>query len=189
MDLSSFGFQLASSLSRDKCHPKQQEFINSCEGLLRAGLTGHSHLSPFLKNAKMSLFNPCMKFDFFWLKAFIWSAKKVPFWDFFQNVSQAPFKCLSKWIKVYQWNYLKKSLARINCGLFRVPTYESLERLEGKTREAPFFKVQSGRITVWTDTFSYYKKFKFKAKIDIFPTFSLINFLVRMKTSLKSTTF
>ena len=60
---------------------------------------------------------------------------------------------------------------------------------EGKIREAPFFKVQSGRITVWTATFSYYKKFKFKAKIDIFPTFSLINFLVRMKTSLKSTTF
>jgi hypothetical protein len=28
-------------------HPKQKEFFNSCEGLLRAGLTGHSHPSPF----------------------------------------------------------------------------------------------------------------------------------------------
>ena len=27
-------------------------------------------------------------------------------------------------------------------------SYESLERLEGKTREGPFFKVQSGKITV-----------------------------------------
>ena len=145
---------------------------------------------PILENCPNGTFQPLHGiWKLFGPKAFIWSAKKVPFWDFFQNVSQAPFKCLSKWIKVYQWNYLKKSLARINCGLFRVPTYESLERLEGKTREAPFFKVQSGRITVWTDTFSYYKKFKFKAKIDIFPTFSLINFLVRMKTSLKSTTF
>ena len=28
-------------------HPKQKEFLNSCEGFLRAALTGHSHPSPF----------------------------------------------------------------------------------------------------------------------------------------------
>ena len=36
-----------------------------------------------------------------------------------------------------KWDYLKNPS----------PKYESLERLEGKTKEAPFFKVQSGRIT------------------------------------------
>ena len=28
-------------------HPKQKEILNSCEGFLRAALTGHSHPSPF----------------------------------------------------------------------------------------------------------------------------------------------
>ena len=28
-------------------HPKQKEFLNFCEGFLRAALTGHSHPSPF----------------------------------------------------------------------------------------------------------------------------------------------
>ena len=36
-----------------------------------------------------------------------WSASKVPFRDFIQNMSQAPSKCLSKWIKVDKWDYLK----------------------------------------------------------------------------------
>ena len=33
--------------------------------------------------------------------------KKVPFCDFIQNVSQAPSMCISMWIKVNKWNYLK----------------------------------------------------------------------------------
>ena len=44
-------------------HPQQKDFLNSCEGFLRAALTGHSHPSPFWKIAKMALFNPCMKFE------------------------------------------------------------------------------------------------------------------------------
>ena len=41
----------------------------------------------------------------------------------------------------------QKSLTRIKkIFLFRVPMNESLERLEGKTGEGPFFKVQSDRI-------------------------------------------
>ena len=35
---------------------------------------------------------------FFGPNAFFWSAKKVPFMDFIQNMSKAPSKCLSKWI-------------------------------------------------------------------------------------------
>jgi hypothetical protein len=89
-------------------HPKQKEFLNSCEGFLRAALTGHSHPSPFCKIAKMALFNPCMKLEiFFWPNVYIWSAKKLSFRNFIQNISQAPSKCLSKWIKVDKWDYLK----------------------------------------------------------------------------------
>ena len=35
------------------------------------------------------------------------SAAKVPFCDFTQNESQAPSMCISMWIKVNKWNYLK----------------------------------------------------------------------------------
>ena len=37
---------------------------------------------------------------------------------------------------------------RISKILFVYGSYESLAMLEGKIREAPFFKVQSGKITV-----------------------------------------
>jgi len=57
-----FQFRLQVFLGNNR-HPKQKEFLNSCEGFLRAALTGHSHPSPFWKIAKMALFNPCMKFE------------------------------------------------------------------------------------------------------------------------------
>ena len=38
--------------------------------------------------------------------------------------------------------------------------HESLERLEGKTREGPFFKVQSGRITVCSIYVEWFSKFR-----------------------------
>jgi hypothetical protein len=44
----------------------------------------------------MALFNPCMKFEI--LGGQILSAMKVSFCDFIQNLSQAPFKNLTKWI-------------------------------------------------------------------------------------------
>ena len=46
---------------------------------------------------------------FFRPKVFIWSAK-VSFQYFIQNVSQALSKCLSKWIKVDKWDYLKNTV-------------------------------------------------------------------------------
>ena len=42
-------------------HPMQKEFMKSCEGFLRAALTGHGHPGPLWKIAKMALFNPCME--------------------------------------------------------------------------------------------------------------------------------
>ena len=47
-----------------------------------------------------------MKFDCF-LGQMTSSAMEVPFCDFIQNVPQAPFMCISMWIKVNKWNYLK----------------------------------------------------------------------------------
>ena len=66
-------------------------------------------------------------------------------------MSQALSKCLSKWIKVDKWDYFKSPSHELKKNIFVLGSYESLERLEGKTGEAPFFlKVQSGKITVWT---------------------------------------
>ena len=70
----------------------------------------------------MALFNPCMKFEFFLAKAFIWSAMKASFSEFIQNLSQAQSKSLSKWIKVDKWDYLQNPLRELKkIFLFRVP--------------------------------------------------------------------
>ena len=53
----------------------------------------------------MALFKPCMKYEFFGPKTFV-NGKKVPFWDFNQNV---PCPSASKWIKVNKWDYLKNA--------------------------------------------------------------------------------
>ena len=82
--------------------------------------------------------------------AFIWNAMKVPFSDFIHDMSQAPSKVLSKWIKVDKWDYLKYPSEEFD-NSFCEGSYESLQRLEGKNRKVPFFKVQSGKIAVWVD--------------------------------------
>ena len=74
---------------------------------------------------------------------------KVPFCDFIQNLSRAPSKWLSKWIKVDEWDYFKNTLQELNFFFYGGGgAYESLERLKGKIGEASFFKVQSGKITL-----------------------------------------
>jgi len=71
-----------------------------------------------------------------WAKdLYLQSAKKVPFQDFIQNVSQAPSKCLSKWIN----GIISKIPHRNLKNIFVQGSYESLEGLEGKTGEGPFF--------------------------------------------------
>ena len=54
-----------------------------------------------LKNSQNCTFSPMHENQkFFGPNAFIWSAKKVPFCDFIQNMSLAPSMCLCMWIKV-----------------------------------------------------------------------------------------
>ena len=67
---------------------------------------------------------------------------KVPFCDFIQNLSQAPSKWLSKWIKVDEWDYFKNTLQELKISFY------VLVPMKGKIGEASFFKVQPGKITV-----------------------------------------
>ena len=54
-----------------------------------------------LKNCQNGTFLPMHENqNFFGPNAFIWSARKVPFSDFIQNMSLAPSMCLFMWIKV-----------------------------------------------------------------------------------------
>ena len=54
-----------------------------------------------LKNCQNGTFLPVHENqNFFWPNVFIWSAKKVPFSDFIQNMSLALSMCLSMWTKV-----------------------------------------------------------------------------------------
>ena len=58
--------------------------------------------------AKWHLLSPAWNFIFLdQIHTFIWSAKKMTFREFIQNMSKTLSKCLSKWIKVDKWDYLK----------------------------------------------------------------------------------
>ena len=121
-------------------HPMQKEFLKSCEGFLRAALAVHSHPGPVWKIAKMALFDPCMKFEIFGgqmtsfellLKChFLTLSKKC------LRLRPAPSKCLSERI-----NWIISTIPhRISKIIFVHGSYEFLAMLEGKNREAPFFK-------------------------------------------------
>ena len=87
-------------------------------------------------------------------------AKKVPFRNFIQNMSQVLSKCLSKWIKL---GLSQKSLARIKrIFLFRVPMNPQKD-WKAKLERAHFFKVRSDRITVCLITYQHFH-FQFFAR-------------------------
>ena len=71
----------------------------------------------------------------------------MPLFDFIQKslrLHPVLSKCLSERI-----NWIISTIShRISKILFVYSSYEFLAMLEGKIREAPFFKVQSGKITV-----------------------------------------
>ena len=65
--------------------------------------------------------------------------QKVPFWQFFRQGRDG--RAL-----LVQPSRIPHRISKI---LFVLGTYEFLAMLEGKIRETPFLKVQSGKITVW----------------------------------------
>ena len=128
----------------------QKEFLKSYEGFLMPALTltltEHGHPSLVRKIAKMAIFDPCMEFEFFGPNDFIWGAMKVPFSDFIQNVSQALSMCISMWIKVNEWNYLKnlsQELKKYFCFRFLW--------ISRKLESAYSFMLKYSKITVWKD--------------------------------------
>ena len=70
---------------------------------------------------------------------------EVTFCDFIQNLSQAPSRRLSKWKKVDKWDCFKNPSQELKISFCY---YVSLEKLEGKIGEGPFFNVQFGKTTV-----------------------------------------
>ena len=73
----------------------------------------------------------------------------MPCFDFIPKVSQAPSSSVQVLISE-RINWIISTIPhRISKILFVYHLCEFLAMLEGKIREAPFFKVQSGKITVW----------------------------------------
>ena len=113
-------------------HPMQKEFLKSCEGFLRAALKGHGHLGPFWKIAKMALFDLCMEFEFFLGQ--MTSFESAILWLYPKNVSG------SAQLRSRMNSIISTIPHRISKILFVYGSNEFLAMLEGKIREAPFFK-------------------------------------------------
>ena len=69
----------------------------------------------------------------------IWGAMKVPFSDFIQKMSQAPSSSVQVFIWEDKLDYLKNPSQDLKKS-FCLGLLWTLERLEGKTGEGPFFK-------------------------------------------------
>ena len=74
-------------------NPNQKDFLKFLWGILDGHITGHSHPTRSKKLPKWHFLTLRWNLKYFGLKAFIWSAMRVPFCDFIQILSQAPSKC------------------------------------------------------------------------------------------------
>ena len=72
----------------------------------------------------------------------------MPFSDFIQKMSQALSSSVQVLIREDELDYLNNPSQDYKNSFF-YGSYEFLAMLEGKIGEAPFFKVQSGKIPVW----------------------------------------
>ena len=99
---------MPSSLSIYSLAPKTKVIFQFLRGILEGPPSRARPFQPILKNCRNGTFLPVDEIWNFWgTNDFIWSAMKVPFCDFIQNLPQAPSICISMWIKVNKWNYLK----------------------------------------------------------------------------------
>ena len=118
----------------------QKEVLKSCEGFLKAALTVHGHPGPLQKIAKMALFDLCMEFENFLgqMTSFemLLKCHSLTFSKKCLRVRPAPSKRISERIN---W-IISRIPHRISKILFVYGSYEFLAMLEGKIREAPFFK-------------------------------------------------
>ena len=130
---------MPSSITRNG-HQMQKECLKSCEGFLRAALSGHGHPGPSWKIAKMALFDPCMEFEIFLGQMTSFEVlEKCHFMILSKmclRLRPALSMCLSERIN---W-IISRIPHRISKILFVYGSYEFLAMLEGKMREAPFFK-------------------------------------------------
>ena len=78
-----------------------------------------------LKNAKMALLNPWMKFKENQLKDFFWSIMKMPFTKNISNMSQGPPNPGFRSVRVQKWDFLKKDSQdfkiSFQCGFLWIP--------------------------------------------------------------------
>ena len=99
---------LPSSIAGNSSAPNAKRIFEILWGILEGRTIRARPSRPFLKNCQNGTFWSVHGiWNFFGPNDFIWSARKVPFYDFIQNVSQAPSMCISMWIRVNKWNYLK----------------------------------------------------------------------------------
>ena len=96
----------------------------------------------------MALFDPCKEFENFLgqMTSFevLLKCHSLTLFKKYLGLRPAQSKCLSERI-----NWIISGIPhRISKILFVYGSYEFLAMLEGKIREAPFFRVQSGEVTV-----------------------------------------
>ena len=133
--------------------PKAKRIFEVQRGILEGCNNRAWPSRPCLKNCQNCTFLSMHGiWKFFGPNDFIWGAIKVPFFDFIQKclrLRPALCKCLSEMI-----NWIVSTIShRISKTIFVYGFYEFLAMLQGKIREAPFFKDQSGKTTVcWVNS-------------------------------------
>ena len=127
--------------------------------LLSAVLALGRSLRHFLDKVKEWHFH-CTSNEVIWPKKFQipCTDQKVPFWHFFWQGRDGRALLVRP----------SRIPHRISKILFALGADEFLAMLEGKTREAPFFKVWSGKITVWDHLVQCIPPPRLKIKTDFF---------------------
>ena len=139
---------MPSSLARNSSAPNAKRIFEILWGILEGRTNSGRPSRPCLKNCQNGTFwsvhgiwhflGQMTSFEVL-LKCHSLILSKKYLW-----LHPAPSKCLSERI-----NWIISTIPhRISKILFVYGSYEFLAMLEGKIREAPFFRVQSGKITV-----------------------------------------
>ena len=132
---------LPSSVARNSSGPNEKRIFEILWRILEGRINSSAQPSwPCLENCQNGTFwSVHVIWNFLVPNDFIWAAMKVPFFDFIQKMSQAQSSSVQVLISENKLDYLNNPSQDFK-NSFCLWSYKFIAMLEGKIREAPFFK-------------------------------------------------